>query len=315
METVVIVCLNAARFALRIDLVIVALLLFSELINASGVMRGSGSIAFVSSTEGNPDIFLMDIDRGIIRRLTDHPADDLRPSWSPDGRRIVFYSNRDGFWNLYVMRANGLDVQPITTERDSFGNPAWSPDGQRVAYDTTMAGNLEIYIMCVENKCTTQRLTSQAGPDEFPAWSPDGQRIAYQALRTERREIYVMDVCERCKTQPQLLYTGFFSHAGPAWSPDGRHLAFAAASTNQWGIYVVDAKCYAMPGGCAGNIQQLTASSMNSFQPAWSPDGRSIVFQGWVEGNMELFIMDIEGNNLRRLTFNHIDDRLPAWWP
>ena len=314
-----------AHLGLLIGGLVAGLLTATWLVNASGLLYGRGSIAYVSSPEGNADIFLLDIDRGMERQVMNNPAQDLRPAWSPDGRYLIFYSNRDGFWNLYLMRANGLDVRPLTADQDSFGNPAWSPDGKRVAYDSTMAGNLEIYIMDCgdlirETDCQTQQLTQQSGPDEFPAWSPDGKRIAFQALRTERREIYVMNLCDnetcdRNLTKPQLLYTGYFSHAGPAWSPDGQKLAFSAASVSQWSIYVLDADCYSLPSGCQGTAKQLTEATMNSFQPAWSPDGRSIVFQGWVDGNMELFVMDASGDSLRRLTHNNVDDRLPAWWP
>jgi TolB protein len=218
------------------------------------------------------------------------------------------------------MRASGLRVRPLTAEKDTIGNPAWSPDGQRIAYDATLAGNLEIYIMeCADwdvERCSVERLTWQSGPDEFPAWSPDGSHIAYQGLRTERSEIYIVCVTGPCaEEKARVLYTGHYAHAAPSWSPDGQYLAFAAASQSQWSIYVVDAACNTLPGGCASHMQQLTADNVNSFQPAWSPDGRSIAFQAWVEGSMELFVMDSDGHNLQRLTFNRVDDRLAAWWP
>lgn len=292
------------------------------LVNIGGLARGRGSIAFVSSPDGRADIFLMDVDRGLVRRLTDDPADDLRPAWSPDGRRLIFYSNRDGYWNLYVMRASGLGVQALTTTQQRSGNPAWSPDGKWIAYDATLAGNLEIYIMnsvCLDwtIECKVRRLTRQSGPDEFPAWSPDGKRIVYQGLSQERREIYILDVCEAgpCESKPRRLDLGHISHAGPVWSPDGKQIAFAATSSARWSIYLVDADCPTQPGGCAAAARRLTGEQLDTFQPAWSPDGKSIVFQGWVDNNMELFVIDVDGRNLHRLTSNNVDDRLAAWWP
>ncbi|MBZ0286830.1 MAG: hypothetical protein K8I30_04390 [Anaerolineae bacterium] len=312
--------IRAGFMSLHVVILVIttALVMIVESLGGSG----RGSIAFVSAHAGSADIYLMDVDRGMVRRLTDHPGEDLRPAWSPDGRRLIFYSNRAGAWNLYVMRASGLGVRQLTAAEARSGNPAWSPDGRWIAYDTTVAGNLESYIMnvvCLDwtSGCVVRRLTTQSGPDEFPAWSPDSQRIAYQALRQERREIYVLDVCKAdpCASKPRLLDAGHISHTGPVWSPDGKQIAFAAINSAHWGIYVVNANCDTQPGGCIRALRRLTDERMDAFQPAWSLDGQAIVFQGWIEQNMELFVIDADGRNLRRLTTNRVDDRLAAWWP
>lgn len=294
-----------------------------------------GSVAFVSSRDGNPEIYLLDIDRNYIRRLTRHPAIDLRPAWSPDGKQIAFYSNRDGYWNLYVMQSSGLNARQITTTRHRSGNPAWSPDGTKIAFDSTLEGNLEIYVMdtgCIEGNGTCQiwRLTHHTGPDQYPAWSPDGTQIAFESIRAERRNIYVVkltceDVPEKwilenadpCGLQTRLLDINDTSDKNPAWSPDGRRILFASNQDSRWGIYTMDAECDFLPDGCLSSLHSLTSPHIEATQPVWSPDGKYVIFESWVDANQELFLIDLAclACDPQRLTYNRADDRLAAWWP
>lgn len=71
------------------------------------------------------------------RRLTDHSAGDYDPSWSPDGRRIVFTSTRDGNREIYSVNADGTDLRNLTNHSDSDYDPSWSPDGRRIAFTST----------------------------------------------------------------------------------------------------------------------------------------------------------------------------------
>ena len=294
-----------------------------------------GSIAFVSSRDGNPEIYVMDIDRNYIHRLTHNPAIDLRPAWSPDGKQIAFYSNRNGSWNIYVMQSSGLNVRQITTSRHRSGNPAWSPDGTQIAFDSTIAGNLEIYVMnqgCIQKigLCHIKRMTHNTGPDQYPVWSPDGQEIAFESLRSERRNIYVINAnCEgepetqlvkngdTCSLEPRLLEINFTSDKNPDWSPDGRHIVFASNQNERWGIYMMDADCDTLPDGCSSSSRALTSPRLEALQPIWSRDGKYVIFESWVGATLELFLIDLLCVDCgpQRLTYNRVDDRLAAWWP
>src|SRR5213083_3084647 len=96
----------------------------------------SGLIAFVSNRDGNNEIYVMNADGTGLTRLTNDPASDVYPAWSPDGSRIAFTSTRDGHNNIYIMNADGSGVTQLTTETTSFGSqaPAWC--GTRIAYMT-----------------------------------------------------------------------------------------------------------------------------------------------------------------------------------
>ena len=88
-------------------------------------------IAFVSERDGNREIYVMSADGSAVRRLTDHPAADVYPAWSPDGARIAFVSERDGNADIYVMNADGTAPQRLTNSPAEEAFPAWSPDGAR----------------------------------------------------------------------------------------------------------------------------------------------------------------------------------------
>ena len=83
-----------------------------------------------------------------LRRLTNHDAEDMSPSWSPDGTQIAFQSTRDGNSKIYVMdAADGSNPRPLILERSYDGSPSWSPDGTQIAFNSYRDGNREIYVL------------------------------------------------------------------------------------------------------------------------------------------------------------------------
>jgi Tol biopolymer transport system component len=135
----------------------------------------------------------MNTDGSNPTRLTDDPANDGKPSWSPDGSRIVFFSRRDGNAEIYTMNEDGSDPTRLTDNpaRDLPGS--WSPDGTRIVFDSNRDGNTEIYIMNTDGS-EQRRLTNDPARDYRPALSPDGRRIAFASDRDFSIELYVMDV-------------------------------------------------------------------------------------------------------------------------
>ncbi len=164
-----------------------------------GVACGGGEsrreqIAFISIRDAGYDIYVINLDGSGEINLTNHPADDWRPAWSPDGRRIAFVSDRDGNWEIYVMNADGSDVRRLTTNEGRDTHPTWSPDGRRIAFQSEREKSTSIYVMDSDGSNVT-RLTSPTGQTESD-WSPDGRRIAYVDLL----DIHVINVDGSGKT-------------------------------------------------------------------------------------------------------------------
>src|SRR6266550_3870165 len=84
-----------------------------------------GQIAFTSTRDGNSEIYVMNADGTGVTRLTDNPAADGDPAWSPDGTRLAFTSARDGNNEIYVMNADGSGVTRLTNDPNQDGHPAW----------------------------------------------------------------------------------------------------------------------------------------------------------------------------------------------
>ncbi|RMF77171.1 MAG: hypothetical protein D6737_18570, partial [Chloroflexi bacterium] len=109
-------------------------------------IHSDGVLAFVSNRDGNPEIYLIDLDDGREHRLTRHIAADNSPAWSPDGKSLAFVSTRDGNPEIYVMHIGDNRVERLTNNLFLDLAPVWSPDGSAIAFESTRNGNPEIYI-------------------------------------------------------------------------------------------------------------------------------------------------------------------------
>ncbi|OGG52160.1 MAG: hypothetical protein A3F84_17995 [Candidatus Handelsmanbacteria bacterium RIFCSPLOWO2_12_FULL_64_10] len=118
-------CLWRGIFALSVNLV---------LASASQAQMADSKIAFCSTRDGNPEVYVMNPDGTNLINLTKHPADDRPSSWSPDGTKIAFSSNRDGAWSIYVMNADGTNPTRLTHDPAYNVGATWSPDGRRLAF-------------------------------------------------------------------------------------------------------------------------------------------------------------------------------------
>ena len=244
---------------------------------------------------------------GAIRRLTHSATGDWGPSWSPDGRHIVFNSYRDGNNEIYVMGSDGSNPRRLTHNEADDRLPSWSPDGTKIAFMSWRDGNAEIYVMDSDGT-NPRRLTHNEADDWDPSWSPDGRHIAFESNRDGNDEIYVMD--SDGNNPRRLTYRAFAHHS--SWSPDGRHIAFR--SGRHGSVFQPNSEIYVMDSD-GNNPRRLTNHSARDFSPTWSPDGWHIAFVSGRDGNYEIYVMDSDGDNPRRLTSHRADDSEPTWSP
>ena len=117
----------AARFLLFAGLCVC--LTTEELWVKNALAFNLGQIVFTSRRDGNNEIYVMDADGENQENLSNHPAYDAQPDWSPDGTKIAFVSRRDGVSQIYVMDADGKNVIRLTEGQGRTEDPDWSPDG------------------------------------------------------------------------------------------------------------------------------------------------------------------------------------------
>jgi len=193
----------------------------------------------LTSTDGSPDgmtdVCIMDIEGNQLKNLTQSPGVDEVGSWSPDGSKIVFFSNREGNGEIYVMDANGNNQINLTNHPALDAAPTWSPDGTKIAFHSNREGDQDdIYAMNPDG-ANVVNLTRHPWDDQAPAWSPDGRWIAYHAFRVGKRsDIYVMDA--NGDNQKQL--TGDpRADTNPTWVIPDRSLSVEVSDnqTTLWG--------------------------------------------------------------------------------
>lgn len=233
------------------------------------------------------------------RRWATSPSSDSAPAWSPDHSQVAFVSDRDGPSHLFLAGAEGASPRDLTPGPAVCGAPAWSPDGGSLAYVQweTSGAAANIRVMRADGSAS-QALTASTGINGGPAWTKSG--LIYFTTNRERGgtsfDLYVMD----SSGGGQRKVAALSSLVGrPAPSPDGRQLVYAALVAPETpGLFVIDA------GGGPGRA----IGPVNSSEPAWSPDGRRLLFTSWQDGNAEVYSMDASGGDVRRLTTNPAAD-------
>lgn len=207
-------------------------------------------IVFSSSRTVEPGIFapndfqlfVMNPNGTNLVQLTNTPGRNVTPSFSPDGTKIAFASERaDGRLHIFVMNADGSGVRQLTSGKDHESEPVWSPDGTKIAFTRTsftVAGFLtqkDVWIMNADGT-NVRRLTDTGGEDHDATFSPDGTKIAFT---TERAllpnppfgDTFIIDVAKGT-SDPGINLTDDipFGAGDPSWHPDGSRIVFFRAA-------------------------------------------------------------------------------------
>ena len=227
--------------------------------------------------------------------------------------RIVFVSSGPGFLTaLYFTDVYGRSLRHIIgnpIEAHNIRHPAWSPDGQWVAFSDNVKNGPAIYIVHPDGS-KLRKLTPELAYFT-PSWSPDGERMAIG--NGSDSQIYLLDV--RTKKTTQWTFEGRHN-LRPDWSPDGKRIAFdSTRGGGNFDIYVRDVDD-------VGSLRRLThprgGRRGNRFSPKWSPDGQMIAFSasGWdADTGADIYVMDADGGNVRRITTHPSIDGDPSWLP
>lgn len=263
-------------------------------------------ITFDSDRDGNREIYLMGPDGKDPVNLTNNPADDFSPVWSPDGSHIAFVSNRDSDRGkgqfIYSMSADGSDWIQLTSE-GYCNNPDWSQDGKSIAYEA----NDDIFIISVEGDSVPINLTNSSEKDSQPIWSPDNTQIAWLSSLDGNQNLFVKDL--KNNTIRQLSEDGKVYSA--SWTIDGQIFANWDNPEKKCFNCVMDADGSNIhDAGGKGEIQR--------YLPFWTLDGNRVevaVLDNLTGDNEICLVSEIFPDIFLNLTNNPADDKNPDWPP
>jgi TolB protein len=182
-----------------------------------GVFGPAGErIAVVmSEDDGASDIFSVRTNGRRLRRLTKSRAIEVSPTWSPDGERIAFVSDRSGAPQIFVMDSDGGNTRRLTYDGSYNTRPVWSPDGQWIAYETRVDGQFDIWLIDPEGNVNVP-LVIHARSDESPSWSPNARKLVFSSTRRGRADLYAID---RDGSNLRRLTRSAGNNTSPAWGP------------------------------------------------------------------------------------------------
>jgi TolB protein len=262
----------------------------------------TGKIVFSSNRSGDYEIHAMNADGTGVVQLTKAVGDDSDPTWSPDGKRILFTSDRDHqdsnpqkvSSEIYVMNADGSAPKRLTTNEFQDWSPHWSPDGKQIVYASSLTepgNNFDVFTMNADGT-GRKNLTPGPGRDFIPLWSPNG-KIVFSSDDDGEYDLYVMDADGGPVTK---LFEDPHSDHPSSWSPNGEQLLFRRfdPSESHTNLYVVNAD--------GSNVRQLTTGAgLFDCCAVWSPDGKQIAFASDRNGTHDIFVMNSDGSNQRVL--------------
>jgi|GEM_PF-1113865 len=224
-------------------------------LKAPAIPSGQGAVAFTVWQGDQPGIYLMNAD-GSGKKLLIAQASE--PAFSPDGKRLAFYSWRSDALGLRILEVDTGKQTPLTTSSED-AYPTWSPDGARLVFWELPSG-----IAMINADGTGRRAISRG---EFPALSPRGDRIAAKGCIGNDCGILLMNT----DGSNRVRITTNPNDGQPAWSPDGRDIAFVSNRDGNWEIYAVKVD--------GSWLRRITNDIHTDGLPAWAADGARIAFR------------------------------------
>jgi TolB protein len=284
-------------------------------------LRANGKIAFTSDRDGNREIYVMNADGTNQVRLTDNLVVDDSPTWSRDGTKIAFVSQRSaGDFAISVMNADGtnkVEITPINYSESYWaGILSWSPDSGRI----TFQDNYDIFVVNADGSNRQNLTIGNPSYDTDPSWSPDGSKILFS--RYDSPSIGpILHTIKPDGTDLQALPDGFangFGDFSPNWSPSGDKITFL--------VNVYDFNVVIYTANADGTNRQFFEGCtdlncrLDTGSPVWSPDGNKIIFHSFLNnssilGDIEIYAKNVDGGGLIQLTNTTGNNFNPSWQP
>jgi Tol biopolymer transport system component/DNA-binding winged helix-turn-helix (wHTH) protein len=268
----------------------------------SAIVSSSGNRLAYVQTQINGNIWRVDLDdvKAKARILVTSTREQYAPLISPDGRRIVFTSNRSGTDEIWVCDSDGSNTQQLTSFGGALtGTPRWSPDGREIVFDSRAGGEANVYVIDA-NGGVPRRLETGTRMNSLPSWSHDGKWIYFASGLTHSR-LTLWRVAATGGHAVQLTKT---ASSMPIESPDGQYVYFVRFTEGKFRLWRM------RPDG-SGESMVKAMPPLNSDGYEWWPFESGIYFYAHKGGNAEIDFLDLPSSRVRRISTL---DKPPAPW-
>ena len=279
----------------------------NEVLYAFTGVRGifDTEIAFTARPEKGrgKEVYVVGLDGGDLRQVTDNRSFNLFPRWSPDGQQLAFTSYRTGYPQIYLRDLAAGRERLVVRYGNSKSPGSFSPSGDALYVTLSIDGNSDIYRVMLDGS-SVQKVAGGWGIEVSPSVSPDGRSVAFVSNRGGSPQIYVKQIGS--SDERRVSQAGSYS-TSPSWSPAGDRIAYTSLSGGRYAIYTV------RPDG--GDHRLLVSGNGDCVDPSFSPDGRYLVYTFRKNGYSELKITSADGRWQRGLFKGLSFAGSPAWSP
>jgi len=236
------------------------------------------TLAFASTrNSARPDIYVKSVGGAAVTQITSDTASDIQPEFSPDGRRLVFASDRKGNFDIWMIGIDGQGATQLTDTPAQEVHPTWAPDGQRIGYCRldSRSGQWELWVVDLRQPGTRKFI----GYGAYPRWSPVGDVILYQRARERGQRWFSIWTLELVNGEPrfptEVASSATEAYILPAFSPDGRRIVFCAVrpSGDMGGGRPSASDLWIVNADGSAPVRVTEAQGAN-FSPIWGRDGR-----------------------------------------
>lgn len=267
----------------------------------------TGKIIYTCNIQGD-EVCIINADGSGWRRLTDNSFANFNASLSPDGQKAVYVVSDGKTSEIYELDISSGKSKQLTDLKKSLGSPEISPDNQYIVFHYRSGSDrLQLWVMNRDGS-NPQEFYSEAGKDAHDGtWSPDGKQILFALGKGDNNKLYTINFGEGT---PQLLNNSIDTRGRTDWSV-GSLIALDMGGSWAHDVYTMNSN--------GSNLTQITPAGINSQGASFSPDGNWIAFTAYTNvadkdlNSCEIFIMHVNGTDLRQLTDNTYCDYQPRW--
>ncbi len=259
------------------------------------------------------NLFVIDDDGSNEKQITSGNWIDYSHSWSSDGSRILFSSDRSGNRDIYAINPDGSNLVQLTDNSTIDDGPTWSPDGKRIVFYSNRTGFYELYLMDSDGGNVTQLTSLGVDTSEMdPSWSPDGSMIAFSSMYNSYRNIYIIN-SDGSSTIPANITNNTnasYRYWWPTWTPDGKKI-FCVQSATRQDVYVV-----MLDGSYQGLLTGELSVAAGNFRPSVSPGGDEIIFHCNYSGTgiCDIYRIGIDGTGFFNITKSAGNEVFPCYF-